>query len=112
MGTEVREQIDEIAKSLNYVQRDLWIERLDIWFKIHRTFSLVITGLLVLIFIKSKSELSLLKAAAFNVFLVVVLIALGVIMNYVNIPAFAQPLHLLASAILAINLFSCRLKLL
>ena len=112
LGTEVREQIDEIAKSLNYLQRELWIDRLDIWFKIHRTFSLVIAGLLVLVFIKSKSEERLLKAAAFNVFLVVVLIALGIIMNYVNIPALAQPLHLLASAILAISLFNFRLKLL
>ena len=112
LGTEVREQIDEISKLLNYQQRDLWIDRLDIWFKIHRTFSLVITGFLVLIFIKSKSETRLLKAAAFNVFLVVVLIALGIIMNYANIPALAQPMHLLASAILAVSLFNFRLKLL
>ena len=51
LGTEVREQIDIVAKSLNYTQRELWIDRLDIFFKIHRSFSLVIFAAVVGIFL-------------------------------------------------------------
>ena len=111
LGTEVREQIDIVAKSLNYTQRELWIDRLDIFFKIHRSFSLVIFAAVVGIFLKSKMITQLLKVALLNLILVGVLIFLGVVMNYVHIPAIAQPLHLLFSSILIINLFAFRLKL-
>lgn len=110
LGTEVREQIDIIAKSLNYTQRELWIDQLDIFFKIHRSFSLVILATLVIIFFKSKMNVQLSKFALLNLILVGVLIFLGVLMNYVNVPAIAQPLHLLFSSILIINLFAFRLK--
>ena len=111
LGTEVREQIDIVAKSLNYTQRELWIDRLDIFFKIHRSFSLVIFAAVVGIFLKSKMITQLSKVALLNLILVGVLIFLGVVMNYVHIPAIAQPLHLLFSSILIINLFAFRLKL-
>jgi cytochrome c oxidase assembly protein subunit 15 len=110
LGTEVREQIDIIAKSLNYAQRELWIDQLDIFFKIHRSFSLVILITLVVIFFKSKMIVQLSKFALLNLIIAWVLIFLGVVMNYVNIPAIAQPLHLLFSSILIINLFAFRLK--
>jgi cytochrome c oxidase assembly protein subunit 15 len=110
LGTEVREQIDIIAKSLNYAQRELWIDQLDIFFKIHRSFSLVILVTLVVIFFKSKMIVQLSKFALLNLIIAWVLIFLGVVMNYVNIPAIAQPLHLLFSSILIINLFAFRLK--
>src|SRR5688500_839552 len=42
LGTQVREQIDDISRSLQYEQRELWIGRLDDWFIIHRSFSWVI----------------------------------------------------------------------
>jgi cytochrome c oxidase assembly protein subunit 15 len=110
LGTEVREQIDVIAKSLNYAQRELWVDRLDLYFKIHRSFSLIIFITAVAIFSKSKLLPQLSKFASLNLLLVGALIILGVVMNYCNIPAIAQPLHLLFSSILIINLFAFRLK--
>jgi cytochrome c oxidase assembly protein subunit 15 len=83
---------------------------LDIFFKIHRSFSLVILVTLVVIFFKSKMIVQLSKFALLNLIIAWVLIFLGVVMNYVNIPAIAQPLHLLFSSILIINLFAFRLK--
>jgi cytochrome c oxidase assembly protein subunit 15 len=110
LGTEVREQIDIVAKSLNYTQREIWINQLDIFFKIHRSFSLVILATVVSIFFKSKMNVQQSKFALLNLILVGVLIFLGVLMNYLNVPAIAQPLHLLFSSILIINLFAFRLK--
>ena len=42
LGTQVRQQIDVIAKSLAHTQRELWIEQLDWVFKVHRSFSLLL----------------------------------------------------------------------
>ena len=110
-GTDVREQIDEISKQLNYTQRELWISRLDVWFKIHRSFSWVVAACLALIAFLSYQKKQLQQHAFINVGLVAVLILLGITMMYANIPAIVQPLHLLATSILAISLFSFRLKL-
>ena len=110
-GTDVREQIDEISKSLNYMQRELWIERLDGWFKIHRSFSWVVGACLALVAFLSYQRKELQQHAFLNVALVALLILLGMTMMYANIPAIVQPLHLLATCILAISLFSFSLKL-
>lgn len=110
-GTNVREQIDVIAKSLNYTQRELWVARLDIWFKIHRSFSWVIGACLGVIGFLSYRKKVLQQHAFLNIGLVAILILLGTIMLYGNIPAIAQPLHLLATSILAISLFSFNLKI-
>jgi cytochrome c oxidase assembly protein subunit 15 len=110
-GTDVREQIDEISKSLSYTQRELWIERLDIWFKVHRSFSWVVGASLALITFMSYQNKRLQQHALINLGLVAALILIGVTMMYANIPAIAQPLHLLVTSILAISLFSFSLKL-
>ena len=38
LGTQVRQLIDEIAKSFDYAQRELWIESAGNVFKIHRSY--------------------------------------------------------------------------
>jgi len=100
MGTAVRSQIDVIAKSLDYGYRDLWIGKLNHWFYIHRSFSIVVTALCVYqfwiyrkYFGKSLSNQLLLVGVAYTV-------AAGVVMTYFYVPAWAQPAHLLFSALL------------
>ncbi len=112
-GTETRQQIDDIAKSLNYAQRELWIDRLDMAFKIHRSFSWVVAIFCFIILLKTtKKEKSQLNRYALWIIIVVLgLIILGSVMAFWNIPAFIQPLHLLLSSILVIALFSFRLRL-
>ena len=110
LGTEVREQIDVIAKANNYMHRNIWIASVNIYFKIHRSFSLIIAALLVLLYIKNKKINIKKNTALNNLVLVVGLIIVGVVMNYGNIPLIAQPLHLLLSAVLVINLFAYKLK--
>jgi cytochrome c oxidase assembly protein subunit 15 len=110
LGTTVREQIDVIAKSFNYTQRELWVQNLDLYFKIHRSFSLIVATIIIIQFMKAKNIIQISKFALLNIILVGLLMILGILMNYLNIPAIAQPLHLLASSILIIHLFAFKLK--
>jgi len=111
LGTQVREQVDEISKALLYKQRELWIERVDKMFVIHRSFSWVIAaGCLVLVF-KAKRYLTLRMNAIIILSVVTLTILLGTIMALYNIPAIAQPLHLILASILSLAIFTLRLRL-
>jgi cytochrome c oxidase assembly protein subunit 15 len=111
LGTQVREQIDVISQSLFYKQRELWIARLDDFFVIHRSFSwLILAGCLFLV--RKAIQLRELKRNAWVILSVCIgTILMGVIMMYFDIPALAQPLHLLFASILILSLFTFNLKL-
>lgn len=111
LGTDVREQIDEISKSLNYASRELWIERLNIMFIIHRSFSWLVAVGCVWLFFKSSKHMELKTSRYLIIFPVLISILAGLCMNYLNVPAIAQPLHLLSASILVMGLFSFRLQL-
>lgn len=110
-GTEVREQVDEISRSLNYQQREIWISRLDIFFNIHRSFAWVVALIGVYIFWKSLSFTALHKMGTWLLILILGTMMIGFWMMLLQMPAIAQPLHLLFSSALAIILFAYRLKL-
>ena len=111
LGTQVREQIDEISKTLLYKQRELWVERLDDLFIIHRSFSWIIAAGCLLLFFKARHYQGLRANTTIILFVVAFTILLGIIMNWYNIPAIAQPLHLLLASILALAVFTLRLRL-
>jgi heme a synthase len=110
MGTSVREEIDHISKSLNYTQREIWIERLTAIFYIHRSFSLLITALCFYLFFSVQKSKQLKNTSKVIIVSVVAEIVIGIVMAYLNIPAIAQPLHLLFSSLLFISLFYCWLS--
>lgn len=110
IGTDVREQIDEIAQSLAYEQRELWIGRLNYFFEIHRNFAWVVALLCLYLFWQSLSFKVLHKPATWIFVSLLLAMFLGLLMAYMQIPAFAQPLHLLCSCILIIALFDYRLS--
>lgn len=111
LGTEVREQVDEISRSLDYSQRELWVPRLDTFFFIHRSFSWVVAFACLLIFARSRPYPALRARANLVLALVLFSITLGLILYFLQMPALAQPLHLLSASMLAITLFSFRLQL-
>ncbi len=98
MGTQVRESVDIIAKALNNSSRELWVERLHIIFYVHRSFSsLILFTNLWLVWKLWKTlpaEHLLRKLAVVLMGLLVATILLGVTMDRLHFPAFAQPLHL------------------
>ena len=111
LGTQVREQVDEISKALSYKQRELWIERIDKMFIIHRSFSWLIAAGCLLLFFKARKHLTLRTNVIIILSFVVVTILIGTIMAWYSIPAIAQPLHLLLASILSLAIFTLRLRL-
>jgi len=111
LGTQVREQIDEISKPLRYQQRELWIARLDNIFFIHRSFSWLILAACLFVSWKGWRYFELRRTILFISGAVVVVIMTGLVMAFNNIPAWAQPLHLMMASILVLAVFSFRLKL-
>jgi heme a synthase len=105
LGTQVREQIDEISKFFGYTSREKWFVKLDYIFLVHRSFSLVIVAICSYLFYLSKKENNT-WANKLMIISVGLEILLGIIMAYANIPAFAQPLHLLFSTLLFLSLFA------
>ncbi len=111
LGTQVREQIDEISKPLLYQQRELWIGRLDNIFFIHRSLSWLVMAGCLLLFWKARPVMLLRNNSLLILAAAGTAILVGVVMAYCNIPAWAQPLHLLLASILVVCIFSLRLKL-
>jgi cytochrome c oxidase assembly protein subunit 15 len=109
LGTQVREQIDEISKSLAYGGREQWIDKLDMVFYIHRSFSLALAGICCYLFFLVKKENNN-WANKLMIASVGTEILLGIIMAYANMPPFAQPLHLLFSTLLFLSLFAQWIK--
>ena len=111
LGTQVREQVDEISKSLNYSARQLWIAQLDNIFIIHRSFSWLVLAGCLLLFWKARVYSDFRSISLFIIVIVAATILLGVTMAWFNIPALAQPLHLLLAFILVLSVFVFRLRL-
>jgi cytochrome c oxidase assembly protein subunit 15 len=104
MGTQVREFIDEIALTTS---RDSWLSNPNIWFYIHRTFSLILLGITIFMFLKLK-KISEQKEISWILAIMVFSTATGIIMYYFGVPAIMQPVHLVLSAFLIsleMNLF-------
>ncbi|TAH20817.1 MAG: heme A synthase [Cytophagales bacterium] len=104
MGTQVREAIDQISRSLNYTLRDTWIDKIGLTFYLHRSFSLLILGLhLYLIYLLKKNtpiQSKLNKWANALLGLIILEILSGAIMAYFAIPKAMQPLHLLVGSLI------------
>jgi len=105
LGTQVREQIDHISSELQFSQRELWVNKLNYIFYIHRTFSIIIALCCIYLFLKYK-KYPLLKTSTYLILICTFLnIFLGIVMAYLNFPAVAQPLHLLFSSVLISAVF-------
>jgi heme a synthase len=105
LGTQVRQQIDHISAGLNFEHRELWIGKLNYIFNIHRSFSLIVAAICIYLFIQYKKYHFVKTTAWLILICVLCIIFLGLLMSYVNMPAIAQPLHLLLSSMLIISIY-------
>ena len=114
LGTQVRDALNGVVKQLSYSQRDNWISALDWRFYVHRSFSIVVlVAHLTLIHQVRKISRTGLLGNLTNILFVLVLaeVGTGVIMAYLGVPAFAQPIHLLLAIIVIGLQFSIGLLL-
>ncbi len=110
LGTDVREQVDEISMAMSFTGRETWIGHLNTAFDIHRNSAWLVAVLCIFLFWQSISYKALQRTSAFILLFVLATIAVGLLLFYMNIPAAAQPLHLLLSSLLLTTLFAYRLK--
>jgi cytochrome c oxidase assembly protein subunit 15 len=107
LGTQVRENMDDVIKALGYGARSAWIEQLDAKFYIHRTFSILILAANFYWFYKiSNSSIKgsvVSRIAGASILVLGIELLSGIIMAYFGVPPFAQPVHL-TLAILLIGL--------
>lgn len=110
LGTQVREAIDLIAQQSNHENRHLWIDNLPWFFTLHRLSAIpvvLLNGIVLYLFLFRGSGAAALQKAALVLLLVLTgTVVMGMAMDKLNMPMFAQPLHLLlASAILGLQYF-------
>ncbi len=106
MGTAVRAQIDAIALNNNYINRSGWIDQLNVWFYIHRSFSLIVAALVVYVYVQSKAFSGVAALFKRALFVIIAEILVGVVLTYAEFPAAAQPVHLLLSSVLIALVFN------
>lgn len=111
LGTQVREAIDLVARSMGETQRGLWVDSVGAKFYIHRSFSWLVffthVYLVYLLYTQMKERNHFVFKYTVYLFLIIISeVASGVAMAYFGIPAFLQPIHLLlGSMVLGIQFF-------
>ena len=103
LGTQVRQIIDEIARSLSHSQRELWIDLAGNTFKVHRSFAISIVILHALLLyrnIKMKLGYRLVNILAIIVGLEVLS---GIVLTYFDMLALMQPVHLVAASLIFVT---------
>jgi cytochrome c oxidase assembly protein subunit 15 len=104
LGTEVREIIDTIAKSLNFEARNTWISRVGDLLVYHRDLAILVA---VCNFVVYKMVIDRFSGKAWplmtaNYILITLFVQIGsgFLLSYFSLPPYAQTIHLLFSMIM------------
>lgn len=104
IGTDVREQIDMIATSMNNLNRSEWVQNIGIEFRIHRDLAVVVFifnfVLLVLIRKKYMGSTYHFKYMTYVALLIIAQIVTGFTLSYLALPPVAQTIHLLLACLI------------
>jgi heme a synthase len=99
IGTLVRMYVDDVSKELHFEQRDAWLAGIPIAFLIHRSFSWLVLAAVIYINWYCRKVAILKKYLLRVVVLVLCSVTTGVVLYYLDMPAVAQPLHLLLATL-------------
>ncbi|MBA4850677.1 heme A synthase [Emticicia sp. BO119] len=98
LGTQVREMVDHVANMLGEQARAEWAINLGGKFEMHRWFSFIVLGLHILFLyriLKSNSQKGLIYQFSIGlIILIAIEMVTGLILGYLGLPAYAQPIHL------------------
>ena len=104
IGTQVREEIDTISDAMNHQGRGEWIAMLGEYFLAHRILSYLIAALTLYLLFKARLDNQLGNGAKNVIYSIAFFITFEMIIGYVlvflQLPAFAQPMHLLNGSII------------
>lgn len=103
LGTQVRESIDVVARTLGEENRQEWIDALGSIFTVHRSLSFLVIALhliaVALIYQRFGLSGNLTKWSLVLVVVIGLEVVSGAIMVYFGIPRTAQPVHLLLATV-------------
>ncbi len=99
-GTEVRQFVDIQMLSNNYSEKYKWLMNPPESFYFHRSFSIIIFIVNILIFIKLKKMI--IDSKIFKIIMILLFIQMltGIMMYYFDFPFATQPIHLLISSLI------------
>ena len=100
LGTQVRQYVDDMVKILGYNQMEKVLENPQITFYIHRSFSLIILGLNVFLFMRNRKLNLGFTKINFVITLIGVEVLSGMAMYYLDFPYTSQPIHLVIASLL------------
>jgi cytochrome c oxidase assembly protein subunit 15 len=104
LGTQVREQVDQVATLFGNLFREEWVDHLGMVFLIHRSYSLLLLGI-HLVFVYMVYQYAYLHSqirswSQLLIGIIILEIISGMAMSYFGIPAFLQPVHLLLGSLI------------
>jgi cytochrome c oxidase assembly protein subunit 15 len=99
LGTMVRIYVDDVSKVLHYEQRETWLADSPVAFLIHRSFSWVVLLLTVFTAWYCRNESGVKKNIYYLTVNVILSMITGIVLYKLDMPAIAQPLHLLLATI-------------
>jgi cytochrome c oxidase assembly protein subunit 15 len=98
LGTQVREMVDQVAIIMGESLRSEWAANLGGKLETHRWFSLVVAGLHVLFLyriLRNNSHKGIIYQFSIGlIVLIAIEMASGLILGYLGLPAYSQPIHL------------------
>ncbi len=114
MGTQVRQQVDHLIRDTMEATPETVISHLNAMFYVHRTFSIVIVGVflyLLTYLFKNRFTPSAFYLTLLAFFSVLGNVTSGIMLNYFEFPANAQPPHLFFGVLTLGLLYSSSLNL-
>ena len=108
VGTQLREEIDVVSKTLGESARNSWIGSVG-WVKLlHRSFAWVPVALAGWLWFHSIRRRYQMNQPWFILAIILVEVVLGIVLYYLGMPKWAQPLHLvLATVLFGANYWFC-----
>ncbi len=104
LGTEVREEIDAISSSMNYLNRSVWVSKTDWLIDWHRNGAVLILILNSVLFVLIRNRYPLtglqFKYMASILLIMIIQIITGVVLSYLALPAIAQAAHIFLATVL------------
>ncbi len=111
LGTQVREAVDVISKTLGETQRSIWVDNLPTVYTVHRFFYYVVAAVIMYwVWLIRRYDIYQVKAVRYFCFSILALliaeIGLGIGMARLGIPPAFQSWHLLIGVLLFANAFT------
>ncbi|WP_340202789.1 COX15/CtaA family protein [Ascidiimonas sp. W6] len=100
LGTQVRQFVDDQIDQVGELAKNLWLQDPNVQFYIHRSFSIVVLALNVLLFFQYKKLKLGYHKMNWVLLLLLSEILTGILMYYVDFPFLSQPLHLVIASLL------------